>query len=145
MYLNGIGWHAGRISSFVFEEEVLSISLRNINSYGQTRDGLNFGKVPIKNEGTYPLFSGPRALLEENVVHVSFSTTIAGDIAGATYDLVEEEPHELNIQILNLEEKIVEGSYKMTFVKVRDPRPELNLPDTIRITQGVFRSDITME
>ncbi len=145
MYLNGISWQGDFIDANILDEGFLSVSFTNKDEFGQNRESLTFGKI-LPKVGIYTLSSGPITLLEMGEAYIFVATSISdGDVLGATYNLLEEESHELNIQLIDLEEKIVEGSFKMTLVKDIDPGPSYSFPDTVRITQGVFRSDIRTE
>ncbi len=145
MYLNGISWQADKFSAFLFKDGVVSLLGFSFDSFGQERESLSFGGIPLEAK-KFSLFSGLESIRKDGEVGVFFSTNLSdGDVLGAVYELVNDEVHELIINTLDLEENVIEGSFQLTLLKESDPRPALNFPDTIRITQGIFRSDITME
>ncbi len=145
MYINGISWQADILDASTLDNGYLSVSFSSNDSFDQGRESLSFSKI-IPEVAMYKLSSGPKTLLETGEVSIFFNTHLSdGDVLGAVYDLVEEEPNELKIQYIDLKGKIVEGTFIMTLVKDSDPGPEFNFPDTVRITQGLFRSDIRTE
>ncbi len=145
MYINGISWQADYVHASNVNPVFYSIEGYGSDSFNQIRESLAIRKIPIEI-GTYKLTDDSLLENENLEANVFFNTSLSdGDVLGAVYEIIEKEDNFLKLERIDLENDFVEGQFQMSLIKVRDPDTNIEFPDTVRITQGVFRSDIRRE
>lgn len=95
-------------------------------------------RVPIR-PGNYYLIDKQPSIKNDTIVKVTYSSTISLDVAYRYYKILETESNHITIDAYDRDRQIISGKLNVTFINANNDK------DTLRFTEGVFRTTIENE
>ena len=151
---NGVEWHANPYGVAYREDSLFSLLFDQLTLQAFVRERLSFVLVkenssqqklaPSSNfygEGHRPIDS----MVRSDSAGISFMTIVGGDAIGDIYDIIPEPSNYITITSYDEETNEIEGEFEATLFMTKGSEFTIGSPDTIRFTQGVFRTKVRDE
>jgi hypothetical protein len=143
---NGSAWiakpRAGTNDQMAVEKEIdiVSILMSVYDSEGIQKESLSLEKFSLEKgyNKIYPWFIADTSFLTGG-----FYATCFDDAVRNTYKICEDKENYLTVNSYDENSKIIEGTFQLTFIiELPRSKDEPDAPDTIRFTNGKFKTKI---
>ena len=122
-----------------------SIVAAKFNPAGFRRERIGFHKIP-NQEGIYPLTGRGSNCEPDSSPSASFATSEDdGDVGKDYYEVLRTEESYLAVASFDPATKEIRGTFRVTFLIKNRSRTLPTYPDTVRFTNGEFRTKIFVD